>query len=57
MERFKVGDTVTMKRYPTMPCIVMKVGQDSTGKTYYQLRFADQPNDTRGHLIWDDAIN
>ena len=55
--KYMVGDVVVMARHPTIKFVVLKhmvspVRHEHT----YVLRFLDTPEDTRGSLIWEDAI-
>jgi hypothetical protein len=55
--RYRVGDTVYMKRYPGIMWIVLKAMRaPASGDPTYAIRAADRFDDERGSLVWDDAL-
>jgi hypothetical protein len=51
-----VGDVVRTKRH-SIDMVVIKVGKSpARGDVVYTLRFADQPNDERGFLVWAEDL-
>ena len=52
---FEVGATVFLTRHPAIAWVVIK-RMSATDDNTYVLRQADNPTDTRGSLVWEDAI-
>jgi len=55
--RYRVGDTVYMKRYPGVMWVVLKAMRaPASGDPTYAIRAADDFKDERGSLVWDEAL-
>ena len=54
---YSTGDRVALKRYPHIPCIVLKhMLSPARADSVYSVRFEDKPEDTRGFLAWEEDI-
>jgi hypothetical protein len=55
--KYKPGATVYMKRHPGVPFVVLKsMTAFASGDPTYTVRAADNVSDTRGYLVWEDAL-
>jgi hypothetical protein len=55
--RYEVGARVFMKKHPHFPMVVISRSNENVARDHvYTLRFENNPDDTRGFLVWDDAI-